>query len=268
MIKKYLPILVCFLILSNTFSQEKNTLIIGTIIDSMGTVKNATIINLKKNQGTSSNNNGAFRMFLQLGDSLRISSIQHFSKIVTVSKSTIETKIISIFLKPKVYQLDEFELKKHNLSGRLGIDIKGVPSNKKDSLLRDVMDFSKIDFSKVDSRIDANIRMKPPIVNTVPNSLSGGAGGSVSIPFGYSERLWALRRKLAQKKAFPSKILSELGDTFFFKKLKIPVDKYFHFLEYCNPLGIEDLHKNGELLKLIKILREESISYLKMIKKE
>ena len=267
MIKKYLPILVCFLVLFNTFSQEKNTLVSGTIIDSLGTVKNATIINLKKNQGTSSNNNGAFRMFLQLGDSLRISSIQHFSKIVTVSKSTIETKIISIFLKPKVYQLDEFELKKHNLSGSLGIDIKEVPRNKRDSLLKDVMDFSKIDFSEVDTRIDAIIRMKPPIVNTVPNSFSG-AGGGVSIPFGNSERLWALRRKLAQKKAFPSKILSELGDAFFFDKLKIPVDKYFHFLEYCNPLGIEGLHKNGELLKLIKILREESISYLKMIKKE
>jgi hypothetical protein len=45
-------------------------------------------------------------------------------------------------------------------------------------------------------------------------------------------------------------------------------EKYFHFLEYCNPLGIENLHKEGKNLELIKILRTESISYLKIIKKE
>ena len=86
--------------------------------------------------------------------------------------------------------------------------------------------------------------------------------------FKNSERLWALRKKLARKKEFPYKVLSELGEQFFFKKLKIPVDRYFHFLEYCNPLGIENLHKEGKLLELIKIFEKESIPYLKIIKKE
>jgi hypothetical protein len=70
---------------------------------------------------------------------------------------------------------------------------------------------------------------------------------------------------LAFKKAFPFKILSELGEKFFFDDLKIPIEKYFHFLEYCNPLGIEKLHKEGELLEIIKILRTESVSYLIII---
>jgi hypothetical protein len=151
--------------------------------------------------------------------------------------------------------------------GRLGIDSKSVPKEKRDSLLSNVMDFSNVDFTKKDYRIDANIRAKPPIVNTVPNSFSG-AGGGATIPFKDSERLWALRKKLAQKKAFPFKILSELGDKFFFDTLKIPVDKYFHFLEYCNPLGIEQLHNEGKLLEVIKILRTESTSYLKIIKND
>jgi hypothetical protein len=95
-----------------------------------------------------------------------------------------------------------------------------------------------------------------------------GAGAIAIIPFKYSEKLWALRKKLEQKKQFPYKILSELGDKFFFDELKIPIDNYFHFLEYCNPLGIEELHKKGRNLEIIKILKTESKTYLKLIKKE
>ena len=93
-------------------------------------------------------------------------------------------------------------------------------------------------------------------------------GATIVMPFKYSERLWALRKELAQKRAFPYKIMSELGEKFFFDELKIPIEKYFHFLEYCNPLGIEDLYKNGRTLEVIKILKEESESYLKIIKEQ
>ena len=112
-------------------------------------------------------------------------------------------------------------------------------------------------------------KVKPPIVNTMAGAIPmAGAGAKVVIPFKNSARLWALRSKLEQKKQFPYKILSELGEKFFFDELKIPIDNYFHFLEYCNPLGIENLHKKGRLLELIKILRKESSSYLKIINKE
>lgn len=77
-----------------------------------------------------------------------------------------------------------------------------------------------------------------------------------------------MRGNLTQKKVFPYKILCELGEKFFFDELKIPIDIYFRFLEYCNPIGIEHLHKNGKLLDVIRILRSESVSYHKIIKKE
>ena len=267
MIKKLLTIFFFFLLVLNTFSQEKSTLVNGKVIDSLGAAKNVTIINLKTNQGTSSNNDGAFRMFLQLGDSIKVSSIQHLTKIVTVNESNIKEKNITIFLKSQIYQLDEFDLKRNDLSGRLGIDTKGVPQNKKDSLLRDVMDFSKVDMKIVEDDDYIDQRVRPQINETDPNMAFVGAGANISIAFKYSERLWALRKKLELQKKFPYEVLSELGDSFFFDELKIPIEKYFHFLEYCNPLGIENLHKEGKLLELIKILREESISYLKIIKK-
>ena len=268
MIKKILVLFVFFISLLSTFSQEKNKIITGKILDSLGIVKNANVINLKTNQGTFSNDNGIFRIFVSEGDTLSLSSIQHISKKVIITKNIIENRKMNIRIKYNIYSLDEFELKRHNLIGRLSIDTKNVPTNKRDSLLKNVMNFSKINMQVVEADDYIDSRVRPHINETDPTAKFAGVGGGIIMPFKSSARLWALRRNLAQKKAFPYKILSTLGEKFFFDELEIPIDKYFHFLEYCNPLGIEDFHKDGNLLEVIKILRTEKVSYLKMIKKQ
>jgi len=262
-------ILSCFLLLNlSFFAQKKNIILSGKVIDSIGIVKNANIINLKTNLGTFSNDEGLFRIFVSEGDTIQFSSIQHYTKKIGVNKQIFEDKNIEITLTASTYVLDEFELKKHNLSGILGIDTKNVPVDKRDSILKNVMDFSKVNMKIVEGDDYIDSRVRPHIVNTDPTARFAGAGASVSIAFKNSEKLWALRKELARKKAFPFKLLTELGDKFFFDDLKIPLDNYFHFLEFCNPLGIEKMHKDGKLLEVIKILRTESVTYLKIIKNE
>ena len=263
MAKKLL--LITFFISFSMFSQNEKALIFGSVRDSTGIVKNANIINLKTNQGTFSNDNGEFKMVVSLGDSLRISSIQHKIIFAVVSNFTLKNKKIKIYLQSLTIELDEIELKKHDLIGVLGIDNKKVPVDKKDSLLRRTMDFSKIDMTVVEADDYIDTKVRPPIVNTIPNSFSG-AGGSVSIPFKDSERYWALVRELNFKESFPGKLFSDLGEKFFFVDLKIPPEKYYHFLEYCNPLGIENLYRKGKLIEVIQILRKENITYLEIIK--
>ena len=257
-----------FTITTYSFSQERNVLITGDLIDSLGIIKNANIINLTTNQGTFSSDNGRFRIFVSKGDSLRISSIQHTTKKIIISKKIIDQKTLKIELKSNTYVLDEFDLKRHYLTGRLGIDIKDVPTNKKDSMLRNIMDFSKVNMKIVESNDYIDERVRPQLVKNPSTMPLSGVGASVNISFKYSKRLWALRKKLATQKAFPYRVLSELGEKFFFEKLQIPVENYFHFLEYCNPLGVEKLHAENKLLELIKIFKKESVSYLKIIKKD
>ena len=265
--KKLLFSIFLFSITIHLFSQEKKQLIRGKIQDSIGIVKNANVINLKTKQGTFSSDEGFYRIFVSKGDTLSFSSVQHLPKRIVVTEKILEQNGTDILLKSNIYELDEFDLKRHNLMGRLGIDTKDVPRDVQDSLLRNVMDFSNVNFKEKDFTIDEIEKVRPPIVNTMAGSIPmAGAGASANIPFKGSEKLWALRKELAQKKAFPYKILSELGEKFFFDELKIPVDRYFHFLEYCNPLEIENLHKEGRQLEVIKILRAESEPYLKLIK--
>ena len=94
-----------------------------------------------------------------------------------------------------------------------------------------------------------------------------GAGAGSVIPFKYSERLWALRKDLEFRKNFPKMLLSEFGEPFFENDLKIPTEKYYNFLEYCNPLGIESLFKQNRKIELINVLKKESVSYLLFLNK-
>ncbi|MDT7832050.1 hypothetical protein RQM59_06640 [Flavobacteriaceae bacterium S356] len=265
--KKLHSLVILFLLSSALYSQKKKVFIYGKVLDSVSLIKNANILNLSTNKGTSSNDQGEFRMYVSLGDSLRISSVQHETAISIITKYNIESKHFAIRLKRKTYILDEIVLKKHNLIGSLTSDTKQTPENKKETALKNTMDFSKVDMTApvADDHIDKNVR--PHTVQTDPNQAFGmGAGTKFVMPFKYSERLWALRRQVSYQKKFPELLLEEFGASFFYVDLKIPREKYHHFLEFCNPLGIEKLYLQQKKLDVIKILKRESIAYHKILK--
>ena len=101
----------------------------GYVTDSLGVVKNANVLNLSSNTGTNTNEEGNFFMPVRLGDTLQISSIQHHTKNVIIANITLKERKITIDLQLKVYVLDEFELKQHDLSGFLTIDLNSVPED-------------------------------------------------------------------------------------------------------------------------------------------
>lgn len=267
MLKKLLFIFTFFLSFS-MFSQHQEILIHGKVKDSLRIVKGAHVYNLSNKKGTFTNEDGAFKMLAALGDKVLVSSVQHFTDTVTISAHDLKVENILIRLRRKTYELDEVVVKNHNLKGVVDIDYKKTPKDRRAEALRMTMDFSNIDMTIVepDDHIDKKVR--PPIVNTDPNMNFFGAGAAIGFAFKHSERLWALRRKLARKASFPGKLLNELGEDFFFKELKIPVERYYHFLDYCSFKNIEELHKDGRIIEVIKILQEEQKEYLKIIQKD
>lgn len=267
MLKK-LHVILILLLTSTVFAQRQEILIHGKVNDSLQVVKDAHVYNISNRKGTFTNEDGAFKMLATLGDQIIVSSVQHFTDTITISNINLKTKNILIRLRRKTYELDEVVVKNHDLKGVVDIDSKKTPKDRRAEALKIVLDFSNVDMTIVepDDHIDKKVR--PEVVKTDPNLNFFGAGTSIGIPFKHSERLWALRRELAHKASFPAKILQELGVEFFFKELKIPVERYYHFLEYCNPLGIEDLHKEGKIIEVIKILQEEHKGYLKIIQKD
>lgn len=267
MLKKLFFIIVTFLSILESVGQDNAKPIFGMVKDPLGNTIQATIYNKRSLKGTTTNDFGVFDIYAIPGDTIQISSVGFTTKFLVATPDIFNNKLNQIILIDRTYQLDEVVIK-NNLIGSLTIDSKKSPVDQKKEALKKTMDFSKVDMNaKVeDDHIDKKVR--PPINNTDPNASFAGASAKVYISFKYSARLWALRRSIDFKQAFPIELKYVLGDEFFHDELKIPEDKYYHFLEYCNPLGIEQMYKSGKVLEVISLLKKESISYLQIQQKD
>lgn len=265
--KKNYSLIILFLFSLKMISQNGRKTFYGKVLDELGALENAHIVNLNSKQASYSTQNGEFKISVKINDSLKFTSIGYKTKLLVIKPIHLGINETNILLEKEIYELDEIEIKNHNLTGSLALDFKQTPKDKRAEALANTMDFSKVNMKAKtkDDHIDRHIR--PPMVQTDPTENFVGAGSKFIMPFKYSEKLWALRKELAFKKSMPAKLLAELGEKFFFQDLKIPVEKYYHFLEYCNPLGIEKLYQEKKTLEVIKILRKEHVSYLKTIKK-
>ncbi|WP_439132521.1 hypothetical protein [Polaribacter sp.] len=247
-------------------AQSQKRLIKGIVLDSLGIVKNVNIINQKTKLGTFSNDQGLFSIYASKGDSLNFSSVQHINKIIIVSDEIFFKQNIKAILKLNTYTLDEITLKKHNLRGILTSDIKEIPKQKRDSILKDNLDFSNIDLNLKDSRIDANNRAESEVVVVDPTQKNQGVNllGFLSLK---KKKYKPIVNNDFDKTKVPTKILTELGEDYFFKKLNIPKQKYHNFLEFCNLSTVINLYKKKKLLALIQLFENQSIAYLETLKK-
>ncbi|MDG2193358.1 MAG: carboxypeptidase-like regulatory domain-containing protein [Polaribacter sp.] len=269
--KKAAAFLLFFFTIQVLVSQSSSTSIFGFIKNtSFVGVKDVHIFNLNTKIGSVTDQDGLFTIAVSKGDSLLISSIQYQNEIITITAKIIQEKKAHVYLLDITNQLEEVVLKK-KLTGVLGIDLKGTPKDTVGDLMTklvtQIKDISAKDLEE--TPIDKDERHLQKSTNaqflTDPISKVSGLPTGTTIPDRSSIEKKALRKRLDYKKWFPSLIKLELGEDFFFTQLKIPRDRFYHFLEYCNPLNIEELYKQHKLLEVITILRKESISYLKLI---
>lgn len=261
--------LFILIIFSSTLLAQKNKFwLYGKLKDSSSVVKNANIVNLKTNIGTFSNDFGDYKIIVSVGDTLKFSSVQHKTIYRIVNNFVYRSEILDVFMISSTYELDEVVLRRNDLDGFLSLDLKKTPEDRRAEALKNTMNFSRVNMNIIYNGDYIDQRVKPPMNNVDPIAMFAGAGGGVSIPFKYSEKLWALRRDFDFREKFPEMLISEFGETFFENDLKIPTEKYYSFLEYCNPLGIENLFKENRKIELINVLKKESITYLLLINKK
>ena len=265
----FLFLFLCFVNFS--FSQQEIT---GKVIDSLGAVSNAHIVNLSDMIGTVTNNSGEFTLTVAENDVLELSSIQHGKKFIAVTKNFLEQENIVITLTIKTYELEEVVVKKNKMSGFLSLDSKKVPKDTIGEIVNKVVqDIMNIDYSKpfIEKYDKINRKNRPPVVVVDPVEKVLGQGlffsMSKNLAKGKKEiELYGLKQKLEFSKEFPKVILATLGEDFFFKDLKIRKEDYNNFIMYCSFRKVEELYKKNKILELIRIFREESIAYQKIKK--
>ncbi|CAM1369514.1 carboxypeptidase-like regulatory domain-containing protein [Tenacibaculum xiamenense] len=247
------------------FSQINQKLIKGKVMNHLGALADVHIVNTTNNKATFSNEEGNFEIPATPNDLLRFSYVGYETKFVIVEKKNLGFQRNVFVIEKTTYTLDEIKLRRHNLIGTISTDLKETPVDYKNKALLETMDLSEIDIRVLNTEDYIDKTVRPEVVKSDPTTLFQGLGPTATRPFGNSKKLWDLRKELAFKKGMPAKLMKELGAKFFFLELGIPPERYYHFLEYCNPLGIEKLYRKGEKLEVIKILQNESKSYIEVI---
>lgn len=251
-----LALLLCkIFIATNSFAQESKTILFGKVLNSNKSIQDVHIINLKSRFGTISNSNGEFEIVIRENDSLLISSLEYKSVIIRINENHIKTKKILIHIESAINELDEVFL--HGLTGSLNVDLNKTT---KDTIPKHSFKYNISDLDKKLPGDEYGYFVRPNAESfTNPLYLVNGGQGSK-----FDKRLEAkrkLKRNINKKIQFSILLKKELGISYFTKTLKIPEDKIDYFLVFCEGRNIIDIHFKNDLLTVIKILREESISY-------
>lgn len=242
-------VLFFILITLNSFAQQDPILIRGLVNSDQKPISDIHIINLKNYYGTISNDNGEFEIIVNVNDTLLFSSIEFEQKKIKITDNHIKLGKIIVTLVPAITNLKEIFLK--GLTGNLIYDSKNIAEKTPEHNFK----FNKSDLSKKLSEDIHGPKSAPfvgpfkplPATAVIPN-------------FAY-EKEQHLKREIAKKIQFPIKIRRELGIKFFTIELKIPEDKIDHFIAYCECKDIIDLYYHNKILDVIRIFKEESISY-------
>ena len=125
---KSLLFIILLLTTSVGISQERKALF-GIVRDSIGIIADVHLVNGTSKQGTISSEMGAFKIFAKIGDTITFSSVQHIEKKYLVNAHSFNFEGLTIYLLKKVYELDEINLEKKIVFGRLEIDLNSVPKS-------------------------------------------------------------------------------------------------------------------------------------------
>lgn len=266
--KKLRLLFFFYLILQTSFSQEKRIEINGVVLNpSSKALKNSHVLNLTTNSGTISNTDGSFTISAKKGDWLQITNIQFHSKKIRIAQNIRKERFLRVYLLPILNQLDEVKLK-NKMKGFLSLDRVDRPKDtineKMKSMAEYILSIGYENILNMKTETDERHLQKPSVT---PGQLPGlkGVGGSALIPYADLAKKRADRKFISFNEQLPENLKRIFGEHFFLVRLKIPKEKYYHFLEYCNPLGVEELYKSGKHLDILKILLKESKSYLLLL---
>ncbi|TVZ53174.1 hypothetical protein [Dokdonia sp. Hel_I_53] len=125
---KHSYLLLLMLLLSSLFLQAQDTIVLeGQVLNDTIDKSNLTIVNRTLKRGTTTANNGSFRIEVQLNDTINISAVQYESRQFVVNETIFIRGRITLYLIPRVTELDQVTLSNVDLTGDMKKDVQNTP---------------------------------------------------------------------------------------------------------------------------------------------
>jgi hypothetical protein len=251
LMKKLLVLLTFLISFISLNAQEKRTFTTGkAVLDSIGIV-DVHIINQNTKTGTITNDHGVFEFPVKVGDRLFISHLTLQDKLIVITEELLSGKGLIINLDEDTVALSGFVLEKQRSIFYQDPEIttyKGPTVNAKKLNLPYANTTVEKDKSLVKFRAGGVVSL-----DNLINSLNGNNKREKQL------------KKMSAEDVQLEKIRKKFTDDFFVTDLKIKKEYINQFLNDCIDKNIIRIFKSDNVLKLTKLLIEESKLYPKKI---
>jgi len=257
--KHYLFISLFLFALPFSWAQEpKRVLVNGQITVATNDLEGVNVYNNSTNKGTITNDKGEFTIEVGLNDELEVSALLFKKRIIIINNEVLESRSLKITLVETIYALEEVTVLPHQLSGDISEDISV-------SKVVEPFTFSYGDFNDYEFSADNKTKVEKVTIN------NGGIRYGLNVVAVFNEFIKPFLKTEASKKASNSKDSTPLSlsdrytSTFLLKGFNIPEGEGVLFIEYVQNNGLpSDLLQDGNEMKLIAFLHEQSKRYLKV----
>lgn len=248
---KVIPLL--FLLTSSiSFSQENRKVLYGVISDNLETLPRVHIINTTTKKATYSNDKGEFKIFAQPNDTIKITAIGYKTQLLLIDNKYFGIHENQIRLQKEIIELNEIEIKSHNLTGTLLSDLKNIKNT------------TEIN-AKTLQLPNANTRRLTVAERRLYTAYGGGLLGIDYIINVLSGRIKRLKK--LKKIEDNEKEISQLKNTFtnyIINDLNINTSDLYRFIYFCQEdKNFKSQQEKGEFT-IIEFLRIKAIEFKKL----
>lgn len=239
---KLLSVLVLFF---GVLSHAQEVRIEGKVFFDSTPLKDINVLDKNTLKGVATDENGAFKLWAKLGDSVLFSSLSFQNRIIVITENHVKEKYMEVYLELGFTELDEIELVQW-----FRLELGDVAIDERTRLSNDQTD----DYRPPNASYftDPNARHEGISARSIYRALTKN-----------SRHKKAEQKKLDEKMAiliaqFPDKLKDSYGEEFFTITLAIPEDEVNLFLDFCVGNGLSEFYDQNEFLIKDFLIKQSS----------
>ena len=231
-----------FSLISNLLLGQEIITLRGEVLNDSIEKASLTVVNITLRKGAITNQAGIFEIPVRVSDTINISAVQYESRQFVVTQKMYNRKKMSLYLVPKINELDEVRISNIDLTGDLRRDILNTP-------LKKTMTASDLGLP-----VNKHAPFTPEERKVYSASVAGaGAFGALIMAINgqakkYKKQLEVMRFQIKVEKA-----REKFSDTLYMKSLNIPealIEDFVYFVfEEKKAEGRDDTKNAMELLE-------------------
>ena len=232
-------------------AQAQDVILKGLVLNDTIDKSALNVVNITLKKGSITNTKGEFTIPVRVNDTINISAVQYESRQFVVNQTMFSRGKISLYLTPKITELDEVYISNIELTGDIFKDVKSTK-------LEPVVTSATLGLPQ-----NAHPTFTPEERRFY--SATGGAGAFGSLLNAISGRTKMLRKHL-EVSILQAKVYSvrdTFSDSLYMRELNIPQELIEDFVYYIfeDEKAISKVDQ-GNLLKLLEYMKDKSKQYV------